>query len=1254
MALNYLSEKVVAYWFYKMKFSFSFFLLVFTGLTGVYGQAVTPSNPEMGHPLFRLYAPSEYDAHGQNFAITQDKAGVMYFGNFAGVLEYDGVTWTTIQTEDVTRVSALLTDRNGRVLVGGNGEFGYLAYDSLGVHRFVSLSKKIKEKIGSIHRIVETHNGVWFISSKQYFFWDGKTIKVRKSNSTTQAAFVFNDKLLVFTTERGPLLIDGENIFQIQRAEGVPVLLDMVSAIPLDSETAMIATTSQGIFLLSGTRLEPLRANANDLLIQNGSTYATKLKDGTIAISMVRGGMLIVSSEGTVLYSIPAGGVIQDSQVSHMFTDRDDNLWLALNDGIARVNVPSPITRFDNVNGLKGEVTAIGRYHDKLYIGTLYGLFYINNNRIVQVSSFSGSCLGFQKHGNSLLISTNKGVVEWQEGGGSRHLNDDFTLSLTVSETNPNNIYVGLQDGLGILSKNGSAWNYQRVKGITEQIVATREFPRGSLWLETLSNYVIKYDIATGTIKRYGAGQGLTSPLYNKLSMYDGRLVVSNKDGIFVFQTEADRFVPFPLTSEKNAWFDRLVGDAAGNIWGTRGDKKFIALYKKQTGKPFMKVDAPFLPISQIPFQVVYTDQDNVAWTGGDQGLYRLDMSIDKQYVYKYPVLLRRVTTPAGNILTSVEETPRKSGARTYLDYQQNGIAFEYALPSYHINQDLQYQYQLENFDQAWSEWSPITRKEYSGLPAGNYIFKVRGRDIYNNISQEASFSFTILTPWYLKWYMIALYAIAFAVLIYFGVRYRLEIILREKQALENLIKERTEEVVSQKEELEQQSEELSATNDQLERIDEFVKSINSEVNTRKLFQLVLNKLCEFQNVDAASALILDKTADNYQFIALAGSVDLSDVEDVRLTREQIMQRYTEGGVEVYEDIFLKNNFRFENLNNSIDELFAPKSLISILIRVDGDVKSLITLENMDRENAFHERDFNMMKNLKEHLIGAYIKTNILENLENTLTNLKSTQEELIRQERLASVGQLTKGIVDRILNPLNYINNFSQSSGKLILEIEEVTDRHLEQFSEDDRDDFESGMQMLRKNLEKIYEHGNSTTRIVKDMQKLLKGKSTEFFVTDLNPFLESKARSAFQEVINEYKGVNVRLTFDLCSTPVKVSILPYEFSQVLTNLISNACYAVIEKARINKNFEPHVEITSALIPSGVGVQVKDNGGGIPPKEIEQLFSPFFTTKPTSKGTGLGLYMSKDIIEYHKGKMAVNSKEGEFTEISVCLPVVD
>lgn len=1250
-----------------MKFNKLILLKVIVYCTALIAPAVTAQpilsrDKEMGHPLSKVYVPADYNAHGQNFSITQDRSGVIYLANFAGVLEYDGVNWRTILTENISRVSSLLTDQKGQVLVGANGEFGYLGYDSVGVHKFVSLSRLIKQKIGPITQILEMKDRIYFISADAWYIWDGKKVRIQKNNFQTSTAFKLNDKVIVYSRNLGLINVDGTTLTQISKAQDVPVLLDVVALIPLNDAGALVVTTNQGIFKLVNDRLQILGGDANAQLITNKATYAIRLADGSIAVSMLTGGLLVLSKEGNLLYPLLSGGVIQDSQVSFLFTDRDGYLWLALNDGIGKMNVPSPISRYDATNGLKGEVTSITRFNGKLYVGTLYGLYYIESNRVKQVESFKGSVLAFEKTDDALLIATSRGVIRWSPGGGSRQISNDFSLSVSISKSNPDKAYAGLQNGLEEITKTAGGWAVSKVKGIDDQVVGIKE-EGNQLWLETLSSGILKWDRQSGKIKRYTEKEGLKSPLYNKISGYGSNLIVADKDGIFVYKPESDRFEPYNILNKKNdvanSWYDQLIEDGEHNIWATRGDKREIAFFKNMGGSTpsFTKIQQPFMPVSGISFQVLYPDQDEVLWAGGDQGLYRIDLKVKRNYTHKYPTLIRELSTSTGKLTNGGVIFPDSSNGRKQpaivIDYDKNSVAIEYALPSYHVNQEVEYQIFLENFDKNWSEWSELTHKEYSGLRPGNYNFKVRGRDIYGNISQEAIVPITIRTPWFFTWWMGLVYISVFSFMVYYAVRWRLRAVIREKQGLENLIRERTEEVVNQKEELEKQSEELSSTNDQLERIDDLVKSINGEVNTGKLFQMVLERLCLFQNVDSACALIHNRSSDSYQFLAMAGTVDQASVEDVRLTYDQAAQRYVENGVEVYEDIFLKNNFRYENLNNSIDDIYAPKSLITILIRVEGSVKSFITLENMDYENAFHERDFHMVKNLKEHLIGAYIKTNILENLENTLSNLKSTQEELIRQERLASVGQLTKGIVDRILNPLNYINNFSMSSGLILKEITEVTDKHQEAFSEDDRDDLDSGLDMLKKNLEKIYEHGNSTTRIVKDMQKLLKGKSTEFLVTELNPFLETKARSAVQEVMNEYKGASVKLTLELDSEAAKVSLLPYEFSQVLVNLISNACYTVIEKTRLVKDFEPEVKVISNLCDFGVRVAVRDNGRGIPVKETEQLFNPFFTTKPTSKGTGLGLYMSKDIIEFHKGRISADSKEGEFTQINIFLPIV-
>ena len=1233
-----------------------------------HSQYFTSRESEMGHPLSKVYVPGDYNAHGQNFSITQDKSGVMFLANFAGVLEYDGTNWNTIPTDNISRVSALLTDKSGKVMVGANGEFGYLGYDSLGVHQFISLSKKIKNKIHPVIQILEKSDGIYFITRDNWYIWNGKSVRIQKNGFQTSAAFKYNDKIIVYSkditngSDKGVLVVDGNSVTPLERGANVPVLLDVISVVPLSNGNALLLTTNQGFFRLTNNRLDVLPGNVNQTLVVNKATFATQLADGTVATSLLTGGILVISQGGEILYPIFPGGAIQDSQVSFMFNDRDGYLWLSLNDGIAKVNIPSPISRFDNSNGLKGEVTSITRLDGKLYVGTLYGLFNIVNNRIEQVSSFKGSILAFQKSGNGLLIATNRGVVMWQPGRGSQNLTNDFSLSLTLSDANADRVFVGLQNGVEELNKTAAGWKATKYKGVDEQIFGVKE-DNDQIWLETLSNGLLKINRATGQVKRYTSVDGLTSPLYNKLSVYEGKLIVSNKDGVFLYNGVKDKFEPYNLLNIKNgtedSWFDKITADRKGNLWATRGDKKQIAMFKKASGptRAFVKIIQPFRPISDISFQVIYPDDDQVVWAGGDQGLYRLDMKVAKNYTYKYPTLIRQLTTSNGKVLlgdiVNADSSRSDKKPSVVIDYNQNNLSIEYALPSYHINQDIQYQLILENYDKNWSEWSTLTHREYNALPPGNYTFRVRAKDIFNVISEEAVFSITIATPWYLTWWMIVIYSAAFAFLIYYTVRWRLLAIIKEKQGLENLIRERTEEVVSQKEEFEKQSEELASSNDQLEKIDDFVKSINAEVNKRKLFKMVLERACLFQNVDSASALMYNRTSEAFQFFEMAGEIELADVADAKLSYSQAAERYMQRAVEVHEDIFVKNNFREENNDQSINELYAPKSLITILIRVAGEVKCFITFENRDHRDAFDEKDFTLVRNLKEHLIGAYIKTDILENLENTLLNLKTTQEQLIRQERLASVGQLTKGIVDRILNPLNYINNFSQSSGKLLEEITEVTDKHLDVLSEDEKDDLESGMDMLRKNLDKIYEHGNSTTRIVKDMQKLLKGKSTEFFVTELNPFLESKARTSVQEVMSEYKGATVKLTLDLDPVPLKVSLLPYEFSQVITNLISNACYTVMEKNKLTKDFEPEVTIRTTQADSWVRIVVRDNGKGIPQKEIEQLFNPFFTTKPTSKGTGLGLYMSKDIIEYHKGRMSVNSLDGQFTEIDISLPIV-
>jgi two-component system NtrC family sensor kinase len=272
--------------------------------------------------------------------------------------------------------------------------------------------------------------------------------------------------------------------------------------------------------------------------------------------------------------------------------------------------------------------------------------------------------------------------------------------------------------------------------------------------------------------------------------------------------------------------------------------------------------------------------------------------------------------------------------------------------------------------------------------------------------------------------------------------------------------------------------------------------------------------------------------------------------------------------------------------------------------------------------------------------------------LEESLGELRSTQHQLIQAEKMATLGKLTKGIVDRILNPLNYINNFSLNAQELLQEMQTANQKYLATIPAEEQDDLNDTATMLAQNLTKIHEHGNSTARILQDMRKLLKERSSTLVVTDLNPYVTQHIDTALQKAKAKYPSLSVQLDLQLSPQATPVHLLPVEFSEILASLVDNTCYTLAEKSHREKEFEARLEVRTQVVNEQVQLQVRDNGRGIPAREASQLFNPFFTTKPTAKGTGLGLFMSKDVVEYLNGQMQIESVEDHYTQVTILLPL--
>jgi len=266
--------------------------------------------------------------------------------------------------------------------------------------------------------------------------------------------------------------------------------------------------------------------------------------------------------------------------------------------------------------------------------------------------------------------------------------------------------------------------------------------------------------------------------------------------------------------------------------------------------------------------------------------------------------------------------------------------------------------------------------------------------------------------------------------------------------------------------------------------------------------------------------------------------------------------------------------------------------------------------------------------------------------LEISHKNLKATQTQLIHAEKMASLGELTAGIAHEIKNPLNFINNFSEISNELLDEVKtELQNKNEEEVA--------GLIEDLKQNLDKINQHGKRADSIVKGMLLHSRGTSGEKTLTDINDLLEQDVNLAYHGMRAQNKEFNITIEKDYDKTLEKINVVPQDISRVFLNIINNACYAAYDKKKKSgDDFNPVLKVSTKKLNGKAEILIRDNGSGIPGKIKDKLFNPFFTTKPTGEGTGLGLSLSYDIVvKQHAGKITFESEEGKYTEFIITIP---
>lgn len=813
----------------KIHSKFLFFLALFVCLT--FQNSWSQKVSETGLPFIQNYAPDEYGAFDQNWGAVQDSAGIIYFANGDGVLSYDGVTWNLIELPNKGSVFALTITDKDEIYVGAGNELGYLKSNSKGELNYLSLLSKLPKEyhdFGQIRSIISHNNMVFFGSKKYIFKWDGSNFKTWKNSGDSFLYFV-HDKVL--KRRKQGLMEFKDNKFELVPNGEFFADKKIYSILPFDETTYLLATRDQ-IYLYDGETIIDFKTDFFDFLVDNPIYNGTKLNDGSLAIGSLRKGILVFDNEGQTKHLLNKESSIRSNGVLGLFQDRSGVLWASLFSGITKIEIGSPFSFYNETNNAPDQVYDFQRFNRKLYVGGPQGFFVLNsektkgNNVLDIVPGDFGMVWDMLLFQDKMLVGTGSGVYEIDKNDGSKKILSEQVGLFYHSKLNPNRVYIGNDSGLLAMYYENEKWTLEKIfEQIDYTVAYIVETKKGDLWLGLDSNKVAKLSFKSHRRNRsdnpiieiFSPENGLPDDI-GKLYMVKDELYFSSDNKVFSYSKETNRFTEdkklFPslglgdknvkinTVDENGIWLIELLGEERiDQLLVVPQKDGTIELNKFEEGR-----------IMNLRGNGLFAElKDSVIWYKGKPGIVRHDLTKETTIkALNSNARISKVLSNSDSLLFSGYE----SSLIPQLSFKNNQLRFQYANPSFYDESKNQFQYILEGFDENWSTWSYETKKDYTNLLGGDYTFKVRSKNIFNNISDEDSYSFSILSPWYRTWWAYLLYGLGTIAIVSLLLQWRSKELKRKNENLENLITKRTTEIRHKNELLNHQTEQLEQLND--------------------------------------------------------------------------------------------------------------------------------------------------------------------------------------------------------------------------------------------------------------------------------------------------------------------------------------------------------------------------------------------------------------------------------------------------------
>ncbi|MGZ3941925.1 MAG: SpoIIE family protein phosphatase [Bacteroidia bacterium] len=779
----------------------------------------------------------------------------MYFGNSSGILQYDGYSWNEIPVKNASVVRSLAIDSDGIIYVGAVGEFGFLTPNSKGELIFQSLVNKLppeEREFADVWKTYSTPEGIFFQTFDKLIRYSKKGLQIWKPESSFHFSYYLNKTLFIIDREKGlKRLIDNKLIL----APGGDFFKEtrIYSMLPYGSKS-IIATREKGLFIYDYLNIKPLSSVVNEDLINEQVYSGTILKNNYYAYGTLKGGVFIINPEGKVISIINKQNGLTDDIVKCVATDKENDLWIALGKGISKAEISSPLSFFNDNQGLKGSIESIIDFKKNLFVSASVGIFKTSElsfSPVKGITSPSRSLVKFAFGRDTILLAATESGIYRIEDNEAKLINEGFGYFLYQSKTNPQRVFIGMNDGLFSIRYEKGQWiNEDYFKGIYSEIRSIAEDKKGNLWLGTPFEGVIKIDFLKEKknlndtlitswnnpyeILRFDTANGLPESKYNIPYNFRNKVIFATAAGIYEFNEVNKKFVVDSTLWKnfKNSQVYRFAQQDNKSVWlftvpsATTKETGIAFLQENNTTTWYTK---PFGKISESEIHAIYPDENGVTWLGGPDGLLRYDSNVKKDFSQPFNALIRKVVFGKDTLFggcfyktqgsLNIPANTQPEFLKPSINYAANSLLFNFSATNFEDEQKNLFSVYLEGSDKDWTDWSTKTEKEYTNLKEGDYTFHVKAKNIYGTESIESTYSFKILPPWYRTTIAYIAYVILFIGFVYGIIRLSIRRLVKAKEKLEETVRERTAEVVEQKHLIEEKHKEITDSINYAERI---------------------------------------------------------------------------------------------------------------------------------------------------------------------------------------------------------------------------------------------------------------------------------------------------------------------------------------------------------------------------------------------------------------------------------------------------